>query len=109
MKRTSIILAALAITLLWFATGPAKETKQADRGEAAFNRHCAVCHPDGGNTVNPQKTLHLKDLKLNNIATPSDIIEIMRKPRPGMYAFDESTVPDPEARLIAEYILKTFK
>ena len=33
----------------------------------------------------------------------------MRKPGPGMAAFDTKALPDKEAQEIAEYIIKTFK
>jgi cytochrome c6 len=33
----------------------------------------------------------------------------MRKPSPGMTAFDVKTIPDKDAKEIAEYIIKTFK
>jgi cytochrome c6 len=33
----------------------------------------------------------------------------MRKPGPGMNTFDVKTIPDKDAKEIAEYIMKTFK
>jgi cytochrome c6 len=59
--------------------------------------------------VNPQKTLHKKDRDANNVKNAEDIIKLMRKPGPGMTTFDENTVPDKDAREIANYILTTFK
>jgi cytochrome c6 len=78
-------------------------------GEAKFSELCAVCHPDGGNIVNPKKTLHKKDREANNIKTEADIIKNMRNPGPGMTAFDEKTVSAKDAQEIAKYIIKTFK
>ncbi len=78
-------------------------------GEAMFKEHCAVCHPDGGNIVTPNKTLKKKNLAANGIKTEADIIKTMRKPGPGMNKFDEKTIPDSEAAEIAKYILKTLK
>ena len=77
-------------------------------GEALFNQHCAACHPAGGNTVNPQKTLHKKDLAANGANTSSGIVSKMRNPGPGMTKFDEKTIPNKDAAAIAGYILKTF-
>jgi len=77
--------------------------------EAEFKEHCAMCHPDGGNIMNPQKTLSKKDRSLHKIVTEADIIKIMRNPGPGMTRFDEKTVSDKEAKTIADYIIKTFK
>lgn len=80
-----------------------------ESGEALFKRNCAVCHPDGGNIINPKKTLHKKDLDANNIKAAADIIKTMRNPGPGMTKYDEKTIPDKDAGEIAEYILKSFK
>lgn len=82
---------------------------QAATGEELFKQHCMVCHPDGGNIVKPDYTLHAKALKSHNIGKPEDIVRIMRSPGAGMTTFDEATIPDKEALAIAEYILKTFK
>jgi cytochrome c6 len=78
-------------------------------GEALFKQHCAVCHPDGGNTVKPEYTLHGKALKKHNITKPEDIVKKMRNPGPGMNMFDEKTIPEKDAMAIAEYVLNTFK
>ena len=77
-------------------------------GEALFKEHCAACHPDGGNIINPRKTLKKKDLEANKAASAEAIIKLMRSPGPGMLQFDSKTVPDKDARSIAEYILGTF-
>lgn len=77
-------------------------------GEQLFNEHCSVCHPDGGNIINPKKTLLKKDRDANNIKTVKDVIGTMRKPGPGMTAFDKKSVSDKDARKIADYILKKY-
>jgi len=77
-------------------------------GEQLFTEHCAVCHAEGGNIVNPKKTLLKKDLFANNIKTADDVIKTIRKPGPGMTAFDVKTISDKEARKIADYIFKKF-
>jgi len=87
-------------------------------GEALFKANCASCHPDGGNILNPKKTLSKKDREANNILTAADIITKMRNPGPapthpqewsGMKMFDKYKISDNEAQKIAEYILTTFK
>lgn len=77
--------------------------------EEAFERHCYVCHPKGGNVITPDKSLHSKDLEKNNILRAADIVSKMRDPGPGMTKFDEQTIPDATADAIAGYVLKTFK
>ena len=78
-------------------------------GEQAFMKNCAVCHPNGGNIINPEDTLGKKVMATKGIRTFADIIGKMRNPGPGMTQFDAKTIPDNEAKAIAEYILKTFK
>ena len=78
-------------------------------GEALFKQHCAVCHPEGGNIINPKKTLSKKDREANGVKAQDAIVHYMRKPGPGMTTFDEKAVPEKSAKEIAEYILKAFK
>ena len=108
MKRMTVLLVSV---LMVFCVGTIVFAEKAskDTGEAEFKKHCAVCHPEGGNIVNPKKTLHKKDREANNVKTEADIIKNIRKPGPGMTAFDEKTLSNDEAREVAKYILKTFK
>jgi len=109
MKK-SVWVVCLVVAMWLIAAGSfAQKAAPTGAGEAKFKEHCMICHPDGGNIVNPQKTLHKKDREANNIRTEADILKIMRNPGPGMTQFDEKTVPDKDARAIAAYILKTFK
>ncbi|GFO62743.1 c-type cytochrome [Geomonas paludis] len=80
-----------------------------ERGAQLFKERCAPCHPDGGNVLNPKKTLHGGVLADNGITTPAGIVARMRAPGPGMTRFDQAAIPDADARLIAEYILATYR
>lgn len=104
MKKSLITIVSMLAVCSFAATGFA-----AGKGEELFKKHCAVCHPNGGNIVNPKKTLAKKDREANGFKTAKDLIRNMRKPGPGMTAFDEKTIPDKDAKAIAEYVLKTFK
>ncbi len=99
------VLAICSFGIIAFAD----KDKDEQSGGALFKQHCAICHPDGGNIINPQKTLHKKDRDANNIKTAADIIKTMRNPGPGMTKFDEKTIPDKDAGEIAEFILKSFQ
>jgi len=91
-------------------TVPAAATPEPVRdGEALFKQYCAVCHPDGGNATDPGRTLYGSVLKRRHITTPEDIVRIMRNPLSRMIRFDAATIPDRDARAIAEYILTKFK
>lgn len=78
-------------------------------GEALFKQYCAVCHPNGGNVSDPERALYGSVLRKKHITTPEDIVRIMRNPLSRMIRFDQSTLSDRDARVIAEYVLKTFK
>ena len=90
------------------APAPPAAPEQAKTGEALFKQHCTVCHPDGGNTINPKKTLLRTVREANGVITADDIIMKMRNPGPGMNKFDEKLIPDKDAKAIADYVLKTF-
>jgi len=123
-RRIFVTLAVMAIGTVIIG-GCKKETSQkaevpqavpasqsasmAKTGEELFKQQCAACHLDGGNTVNPKKTLHRQTLVANNITKPEDIVKIMRNPGTGMNKFDEATLPEKDAMAIAEYVLNTFK
>jgi cytochrome c6 len=108
MKR-SILAAASAVMIAGFVALVGAETKPVMTGEELFKEHCAFCHADGGNIINPAKTLRKADLKAHGIMTKADIIEKMRHPGKGMTTWSAATLPDDKAGLIADYILKTFK
>lgn len=104
--------AAAFIGILSVASGlllsQAATAAEDQEGEALFKKNCAICHVDGGNIINPQKTLHKKDREANKVKTAADIIKRMRNPGPGMTQFDTKMISDADARKIADYILKTF-
>lgn len=111
----TLLAVCLAMILISFAAGAAFAQNS---GETLFKENCSPCHPDGGNILNPKKTLHKKDLDANNIKTAADIVKKMRNPGPvpdhpqewaGMKMFDKNKISDENALKIADYILKTFK
>ena len=109
MKK-ALVVSILAGSLISFGVACyAEKDAKKGVGEELFKKNCSVCHPAGGNIVNPKFTLHKKDLEAHNIKKPADIVNKMRNPGPGMPTFDKKTIPDNDAKEIAEYILKTFK
>jgi cytochrome c6 len=108
MREVLIVSIAVFLSLFVSLSFAVEKTKEGS-GEALFKQYCAVCHPDGGNIINPSFTLHKKELEAHGITKPEGIMYKMRNPGPGMTKFDEETIPDAEAKKIAEYILETFK
>lgn len=106
MQRSLAILVLFAV-IAAFSAGMSVHAA-GKSGEALFKEHCMVCHPDGGNIVNPKKTLHKKDREANGVRSEEDIIKLMRKPGAGMTAFEVKILSDNDAREIAKYILKTY-
>lgn len=78
-------------------------------GENLYKAKCAICHPDGGNIMKKEKTLHKKDLTANKLNSARNLVEYLRAPGPGMPKFDAKALSDKDAKEVAEYILKTFK
>lgn len=106
MKR---ILSLTLVTALLATSAMAAEKAKAPSGESLFKERCAACHPDGGNIINAKKTLKKKDLAANKLTDVKKLVAYMRKPGPGMNPFDAKSLPDTDAKAIAEYVLKTFK
>ncbi len=102
MKRISAAFLALAASTVLSASAFAS-------GEEIFKAKCAACHPDGGNIIKKEKTLHKKDLEANKLKNAKDLAKYLRAPGPGMPKYDEKSLPDKDAKEVAEYILKTFK
>jgi len=109
MGRGRLICAVMLAAALFCRAVPLEAAAEVSSGEQAFMKNCAVCHPNGGNIINPAKTLSKKVLAAQGIREPADIVRNMRNPGPAMTKFDEKTIPDATARAIGEYILKTFK
>ena len=112
MKKSLVFSVAvfLGLCMVFFGTLVfAAEKTEGKTGEALFKERCAVCHPGGDNIINPSFTLHGKALAAHGITNPEGIINKMRNPGPGMTKFDEKTIPDSDAKKIADYILKEFK
>ena len=114
MKRPSaLMLFGLTIWLPAIsACGPERDgtvtPEIINRGSALFSQFCSGCHPDGGNAIRPQKSLHRIDLKANGITSAAGIVAKMRSPEQGMKRFDRKTIPDQDALAIAHYIIATF-
>jgi len=110
MKKSLIIAVAVLVVCLQISAASAVEqSAKAQPGEKLFTQQCAACHPQGGNIINPQKSLSKKILAANTIKTEEDIIKIMRNGAPGMTKFDANAITDADAKMIARYILSTFK
>ena len=77
-------------------------------GKADFEMFCSGCHPQGGNPLNPAKTLRKSVREANGIRSAADIVRVMRKPGQGMRAYTKQDISNKRAKALAEYVLKAF-
>jgi cytochrome c6 len=107
LAKIGVLMVCIGLTL------PAVSLNAAEKkelpGAKPFQQYCAACHPNGGNIIKPGVTLGKKDRDAHGVKTAADIVGKMRTPGPGMTRFDTNTIPDKDAKEIAEYILATFK
>ncbi|MDD2581600.1 MAG: c-type cytochrome [Desulfuromonadaceae bacterium] len=107
----SLIITAILLAVGLSATTGICDIRKGEKvdGKKEFEKYCAVCHPNGGNTINAQKPLTKKSLTADGVKSAKDIIVKMRNPGPGMTRFDEKSISDKEANAIAKYIMNAFK
>ncbi|BEH09619.1 MULTISPECIES: c-type cytochrome [Geobacter] len=103
MRRLAPVAACVALALAAGCSGGSG----AGGGEL-FATHCAGCHPQGGNTVHPEKTLARTRREANGIRTARDVAAYIRNPGPGMPAFGEAMIPPADALKIGEYVVASF-
>ena len=105
MKRV-LSGAFLAATLLSISSLSAQAAPDLAVGKKVFNANCAACHRGGKNTVNPQKTLSLADLKKNQRDNSAAIIALVTNGKSPMPAFGKTGKLKPlEIESVAAYVL----
>lgn len=108
MRKSATVAAALVFAGI--CAGSVLAAPKTERsGEDLFKEHCSTCHPEGGNIINPGKTLRKEHRDAHNISSKADIVEKMRHPGKGMTSWSAATLPDEDAEVIADYVIKTFK
>ena len=78
---------------------------QAPSGEVLFKEQCALCHPNGGNVVNPKHQLksghHMKTFK--------DFLSWIRKPESPMPPFPPAKISEAQAKELYAFIQEQIK
>lgn len=110
MKKLCLIACLMAGAACWYIPAGAQEAPAADAGKGLFEKHCAVCHPNGGNIVNPNKTLRRKHLDANGFNSAAALAAYMQNPGPGMprLVHENREITVEQAQSIAAYILTAF-
>jgi cytochrome c6 len=118
LKSILLLCSLMVSACLLLAHVPSQAASAGTTGQELFQRHCASCHPDGGNRLNPLQTLHRRDREANGFKTARDIVNKMRDPEAfsphlgkwsAMKKFDRKVIPDEDAFKIAEYVLNAFR
>lgn len=78
------------------------------RGAQVFEIHCAGCHVNGGNIVRRGKTLQLKALEKNQVASLEAIVQLVTNGKGIMSAYRERLTED-EIQSVAAYVLEQAK
>ena len=94
------VLTALLMLLMAPGLG---EAAAANEGAALFQQHCAACHINGGNIIRRGKTLKLKALKRQGIASVDAIAQIAREGVGQMSGYGDVLGPGGD-QLVAEWI-----
>ena len=94
------VLTALLILLMAPVLGRAAASSE---GAALFQQHCAACHINGGNIIRRGKTLKLKALERQGIASVDAIAQIAREGVGQMSGYGDVLGPGGD-QLVAEWI-----
>ena len=94
------VLTALLMLLMAPGIG---EAAASNEGAALFQQHCAACHINGGNIIRRGKTLKLKALERQGIASVDAIAQIAREGIGQMSGYGDVLGPGGD-QLVAEWI-----
>lgn len=101
-------LLAMAFAIITVATLGWANPALADGAATLFSGNCAACHANGGNVLNPAKTLSLADLEKNGKDSVEAIAYQVTNGKAPMPAFGGRLTDDQIAE-VAEYVLAQAK
>ena len=106
MKKILAMLIIIAAFMCSFVISAfTQDSAPGSSGEVLLKENCAVCHPNGGNIVNPNKPLKGAQT-LNTFET---FLSWIRKPVQPMPPFPSSKISDQQAKELYDYLLKETK
>ncbi|WP_431631772.1 c-type cytochrome [Alkalinema pantanalense] len=98
-------LMLLLTVSLWLGAAMPARAIDLTQGQQVFSLHCAGCHDGGGNIVRRGKTLKLKALEKNQVATQDAIIALVTNGKANMSAYADRLTPE-EIENVAAYVLE---
>ena len=101
MKR--LIQGVLTALLILLMAPGLVQAAASSEGAALFQQHCAACHINGGNIIRRGKTLKLKALERQGIASVDAIAQIAREGIGQMSGYGDVLGPGGD-QLVAEWI-----
>lgn len=83
----------------------------AEAGLVIFESKCAACHADGGNVINPGKTLSAQALEKNKYSTQEAVVNLVRNGKGQMPKYQGaipaiSRLDDQQLEDVAAYVLE---
>ena len=84
----------------------------ADTGAVIFETKCAACHANGGNVLNPQKTLDAKALEKFKYNEQAAVVQLLKNGKGQMPKYQGAIPPisrlsDEDIEAVAQYVLDT--
>jgi cytochrome c6 len=92
-----------SFTLPMFAIGAILSISNVSANDV-FDKYCSSCHNNGGNIMNPKKTLSKQDLADNGVNSISSISSLVSSGKTPMPAFGKQ-LSDKEIASVAKYVL----
>lgn len=102
-------LGALLAASLAIGTPQLPAVADVSAGEAVFQLKCAACHAQGGNAINPMKTLKAPALEASGFATQEAIVRLVSNGKGQMPSYGPKAPPfarltDEQIADVAEYV-----
>ncbi|OUC13268.1 MAG: cytochrome C6 [Alkalinema sp. CACIAM 70d] len=94
----------LLTVCLWIGAAAPARASDLTQGQQVFALHCAGCHEGGGNIVRRGKTLKLKALEKNQVATLDAVIALVTNGKANMSAYVDRLTPA-EIENVSAYVL----
>lgn len=105
----SVWMFALAATGAWAPAAVAATVSPGAAGSPAaaglFERQCAGCHINGGNIIRRNKTLRLKALQQNQVATVAAIADLITHGKGNLMSAYGDRLSSEEITSLATYVL----
>ena len=102
------IIVSFATLALFGAMSAVQAAPDAAAGAKLFSSNCGMCHANGGNIANAEKTLKKDSLEKSKMLSAAAIVAQVTKGSGGMPGFDKKLTAA-EIENVAAYVLEQAK